>query len=77
MNTIQQTVHIPADRRLRLDLILPEDIPEGQVEMRIHFSPVPESSTYESIKHFSGCLADSKTFSGDSVELQRAIRDEW
>jgi hypothetical protein len=25
MNTIQQTVHIPADHRLRLDLTLPDD----------------------------------------------------
>jgi hypothetical protein len=39
MNTIQQTVHIPADRRLRLDLILPEDIPEGQAEMMVILSP--------------------------------------
>jgi hypothetical protein len=39
MNTIQHTVHIPNNRRLRLDLTLPEDIPEGQAEMTVILSP--------------------------------------
>jgi hypothetical protein len=43
MNTIQQTVHIPADRRLRLDLTLPEDIPEGQAEMTVILSPTVDA----------------------------------
>jgi hypothetical protein len=42
MNTIQQTVNIPADRRLCLDLTLPEDIPEGQAEMTVILSPTVE-----------------------------------
>jgi hypothetical protein len=37
MSTIQQIVHISADRRLRLDLSPPEDIPEGQAEMAVIF----------------------------------------
>jgi hypothetical protein len=43
MNTIRQTVHIPADRRLRLDLTLPEDIPEGQAEMTVILSPTADA----------------------------------
>jgi hypothetical protein len=76
MSTIQQTVIIPADRRLRLDLTLPEDFPLGEAELRV-FSPQPAGKTYEAIKHLAGCLADSKAFAGDSVALQRAMRDEW
>jgi hypothetical protein len=30
MNTIRQTVHIPANRRLRPDLTLPDDFPVGE-----------------------------------------------
>jgi hypothetical protein len=43
MNTIQQIVHIPTDRRLRLDLTLPEDIPEGQAEMTVILSPAADA----------------------------------
>ena len=76
MNTIQQTVQIPADRRLRLDFTLPDDFPTGEAKILI-LPPEPTKSTYESIKHLAGCLADSKHFVGDSVTLQRAMRDEW
>jgi hypothetical protein len=46
MNTFRQTVHIPADRRLRLDLILPDDFPMGEAELWT-FSPQPKERTYE------------------------------
>jgi hypothetical protein len=46
MNTLQQTVHIPADRRLRLDLTLPEDIPEGQAEMTVILSPTADDISH-------------------------------
>ncbi|MDR0311049.1 MAG: hypothetical protein LBJ21_05640, partial [Acidobacteriota bacterium] len=62
MNTIQQTVQIRADRRLRLDLTLPDDFPVGEVKVLVFPPPVSETSAYDSIKHLAGCLADSKTF---------------
>ena len=76
MNAIQQIVQIPADRRLQLDLALPDDFPAGEAKVLV-FPLIPEAGGYESIKHLAGCLADSKTFAGDSVALQRALRDEW
>jgi hypothetical protein len=76
MNTIRQTVHIPADRRLRLDLTLPDDFPVGEAELRV-FSPQPKERTHKAIKHLAGCLADSKTFAGNSLAIQRSMRDEW
>jgi len=42
MNAIQQMVQIPIDRRLQLDLTLPDDIPVGRAEMLVVISHVPE-----------------------------------
>ena len=77
MDAIQQTVQIPADRHLRLDFILPDDFPLGEAKILVLPSVSSKKKTYDSIKHLAGCLADSKTFAGDSVTLQRAFRDEW
>ena len=40
MSAIQQTVQIPANRRLQLDLTIPENIPTGEAEMQVIFSPL-------------------------------------
>ena len=40
MNAIQQTVQIPANRRLQLDLTIPEDVPTGEAEIQVVFSPL-------------------------------------
>jgi len=77
MNTIQQTVIIPADRRLQLDLTLPDSIPAGQAEMLVVLSPARPAESKKSLLRFVGCLADSKTFAGDPVAVQKALRDEW
>ena len=80
MNTIQQTVIIPADRRLQLDLTLPDSVPAGQAEMLVVLSPAKstdEGRARKSVLHLAGCLADSATFAGDPVDLQKAVRDEW
>jgi hypothetical protein len=45
MNTIRQTVRIPADRRLRLDLTPPDGFQAGEAKLRV-FSPQPKESTY-------------------------------
>ena len=80
MNTIQQTVIIPADRRLQLDITLPDSIPAGQAEMLVVLSPAKsanEGRARKSVRHLAGRLANSTTFAGDSVALQKAMRDEW
>jgi hypothetical protein len=76
MNVIQQTVQIPANRRLRLEFTLPDDFPMGEAKVLV-LPPESPKNAYASIKHLAGCLADSKTFAGDSITLQRAMRDEW
>ena len=77
MNTFQQTVIIPSNRRLQLDLPLPDSIPVGQAEMLVVLSPAQQEKTCQSIRHFIGCFADSTSFAGDPVALQKAMRDEW
>jgi hypothetical protein len=82
MNTIRQIVHIPADRRLRLDLTLPEDIPEGQAEMTMIFSPhsMPKTffqpATGKSLRDYPACgmWADREDMS-NPVEWIRKQRD--
>jgi hypothetical protein len=37
--TIEQTIDIPADHRLRLDMLLPEGVPEGRVKLKLSFKP--------------------------------------
>ena len=37
--TIQQTIEIPADHRLHLDMLLPEDVPDGQAKIKIFIKP--------------------------------------
>jgi hypothetical protein len=77
MNTIQQTVTIPPNRRLQLDLALPQDIPTGEAEIVVVLSPTGAAKNKKSLLRFAGCLADSKTFMGDPVAAQKALRDEW
>ncbi len=81
MTTIEKTVEIPADHRLKLELPIPDDIPAGRAEIKVTVIPYPEepqsSSADESInrlKSLAGVLKDSKTFAGDPVELQRKMR---
>ena len=77
MSTIQQTVTIPPNRRLQLDLPLPDSIPVGPAEMLVVLSPAQEGKPTTSILRFAGCLANSETFAGDPVALQKALRDKW
>jgi hypothetical protein len=39
MITIEQTVDIPADRHLRLDMALPKSVPGGRTHVVLTFSP--------------------------------------
>jgi len=77
MNTFQQTVIIPPDRRLQLDLSLPDSIPPGEAEVVVVLSSTRTVKSKKSLLRFAGCLAGSKTFAGDPVAVQKALRDEW
>jgi hypothetical protein len=37
--TIQQTIDIPADHRLHLDMLLPESVPDGQAKIKVLIKP--------------------------------------
>lgn len=77
MTTINKSIEIPADRRLRLDLALPENLPPGRAELRLTINPVQSEESDISFKSLFGCLKGLDVFMGDSVELQRAMRNEW
>ncbi|MDR1872990.1 MAG: hypothetical protein LBS60_13910 [Deltaproteobacteria bacterium] len=42
MTTITKTIDIPADRRLKLELELPDSLPPGKAELMIWFVPTPK-----------------------------------
>jgi hypothetical protein len=45
--TIEQTIDIPADHRLHLDMLLPESVPEGRVKIKLSIKPF--------LKRIKGC----------------------
>ncbi|MCL1893711.1 MAG: hypothetical protein FWG02_05695 [Holophagaceae bacterium] len=78
MTTIQQTIEIPPDHRLRLDLPISSDIPAGRAEIRITITPHTKITTKRKpFEGLAGSLKNSPIFGCDGMELQRRIRDEW
>jgi hypothetical protein len=75
--TIEQTVEIPADHRVVLNL--PEYIPPGMADMEITIMPRKKTAyhTARSLKNLSGCWKDSPRFGRDGVKIQEEIRAEW
>jgi hypothetical protein len=84
MSVIQQSVDIPENRRLLLDLTLPEDVPAGKAHVLVFFSPSETSGKtlyVQPAKHKS--LGDSPVFGmwadredmRDPVEWVKAQRD--
>jgi hypothetical protein len=76
MTIIKKTIEIPADRRLKLDLELPDSLPPGKAELSLDITPEPKPNGKAIMSHF-GCLKGTTAFGEDSVEFQRKIRDEW
>jgi hypothetical protein len=80
---IQQTVTIPADRRVLFEL--PRDIPVGEAKCKLIITPFPaprseaksQSSFQKHFDEFYGCLKDSPAFEGDSAQIIRKLRNEW
>jgi hypothetical protein len=44
------------------------------IEQKAQLEPAIEKPSFQ---QFVGKLKNSKTFAGDSVDIQRALRDEW
>jgi guanyl-specific ribonuclease Sa len=44
MTAIQETVTIPRDRHIHLDLTVPDDVPYGKAQVMLVFAPLPEHS---------------------------------
>jgi hypothetical protein len=81
--TIEQSVEIPANRRIILEL--PASIPTGTARIKVFVTPntkatkkkIKMSRQMRKIMQFYGCLKDSPVFEGDPVEIQQRMRSEW
>jgi hypothetical protein len=75
--TIEQTVEIPADHRLVVEL--PEYIPLGTADMEITILPRKKTGyhTAKSLQNLSGRWKNSPRFGRDGLEIQKEIRSEW
>ena len=69
--TIQQTVDVPASRRLTIDV--PREVPAGPTILT--FTPKAEVPSRKPLSHYFGILSPD-TY-GDGVAYQREMRDEW
>ncbi|MBI4026553.1 MAG: hypothetical protein HY360_16320 [Verrucomicrobia bacterium] len=76
MQTLTQHWLIPKDRRVHLDLTLPPETPEGEVDVLLIIEPRSGNGN-TGVENLIGCLKDSKTFAQDAVQSQRRLRDEW
>jgi len=76
---MQTNVEITENRRLRIDMELPEHMPIGHANVEIKITPsskkTPESP--KSIMDFYGCFKGLNAFGGEGTEVQRRLRDEW
>ena len=78
METIRQQLNIPANRRVKLDIILPNEIPIGAAEMiMVVASYSRPQNNRRAIMELAGCLRHAKALRGDPVSIQKGWRDEW
>ncbi len=77
--TIEQTVQIPADHRVLLEFLAPQEIPEGVAEVTVIINPSVAPKKIQAnrppISRYFGILSPNAY--GDGVSYQRKIRDEW
>jgi hypothetical protein len=73
--TIQQTIEIPADRRVRLDFTLPEAASAGQATVILEFPTVRDAETLrrqrEAVKKCLGIAKHIGFSSDDLIENRR------
>jgi len=77
MDTIKQNVTIPDDRKLRIEVTVPGDVPTGEAEVTLVISPLHRKGQQVDWGEMAGCLSDSPIFSRDPLTVQRELRDEW
>jgi hypothetical protein len=79
MPTLRTNIEISEDRRLRIDMGLPEDHPIGQAHVEIRITHIPQKSLSnpKSIMDFYGCFEGQYAFNAEGVEVQQGLRDEW
>ncbi|MEK8017405.1 MAG: hypothetical protein VSS75_011105 [Candidatus Parabeggiatoa sp.] len=77
METIARTLHIPKNHRITFTL--PNSISVGQAEVVLVIHPTlstPKISKDDALFKLAGTLKNSPRFGGDSVQLQREMRQE-
>lgn len=78
MEALKQQLNIPANRRLKLDIILPDEMPIGAAELIMIVAPQSGlQNDRRDIMELAGCLRHSKALRGDSVSIQKGWRNEW
>ncbi|MDR1488106.1 MAG: hypothetical protein LBT62_09015 [Deltaproteobacteria bacterium] len=76
MTTIEKTIEIPENRRVNLELEVPENIPTGEANIQVKITPSQKKkATWNDLMKFEGCLKDEPAFQGNSVEIQRKMRN--
>ncbi len=78
METIVRTLDIPKNHQIKFTL--PRSIPTGKAKVVLVIHPTLEVSPIskdEALFKLSGTLKNSLNFNGDSVMLQRKMREEW
>jgi hypothetical protein len=79
MPTLRADVEISEDRRLRLDMGLPKDLPVGRAHLEIKITHVTQKSLpkQKSIMDFYGCFKGLHSFDAEGIDVQKELRDEW
>ncbi|WP_353571903.1 hypothetical protein [Candidatus Albibeggiatoa sp. nov. BB20] len=78
MEILCQNLLIPENRQITLTL--PDTIPTGEAEIVLVINPKHSTMTApkeDSFLELVGILKNSPNFSGDPVQIQRKIRQEW
>jgi hypothetical protein len=74
--TLQQTIEIPADRRVYFDFALPESFGNSMAAIKLSIKPVKKAMFTTLLGNLYGSLKDSPNFGGDGMDVQRKIRDD-
>jgi hypothetical protein len=79
MPILQTDVEISEDRRLRIDMGLPEALPVGAAHLEIKITHIAQKSLSNPrfIMDFYGCFKDLYAFNAEGIDVQRGLRDEW
>ena len=75
MATLTQKINVPPDRLVWIKL--PDDVPMGEVEIRMEIDMAEPSGKRGDIRPWLGALSYCPALKVDLVEWQRRMRDEW